>query len=511
MVNKLLKFITSKFFVGSVIIFSQVVFVLLTFYTLQKHYFLWRFILVVLGIIIALHIINRDGDNMFKIGWITLILIQPFVGILFYLMFGNYRIPKRLKNLAKKEKSEKQQSYYHDDSMFLEEIKTNDQSYYRNFHYLSNVANFPIYKNTKTKYLRSGEEKFEVMLEELKKAEKFILIEYFIIASGKMWDQILDILKEKVAQGVEVFVMYDDIGCLTTLPPFYDDELRKMGIRCHVFNPIRITAAIHMNYRNHRKICVIDGKKAITGGVNIADEYINEKKRFGHWRDSAVLIEGEAVWSLTLVFLRFFAYLDNKEIDYFKYKAEKDTTIIEEGYSIPYSDSPTDEQDVGHTIHMNMITNAKEYIYIQSPYVILDQSMQDALILAAQSGVDVRIMIPHIPDKKYVYILTKEYCRKLMRYGVRVYEYLPGFVHAKSFVSDDKTALVGTVNMDYRSYFLHYECGVYFYNNHIVYDVKDDFLTGLEKCREMSYDEYQNVSVIEKMLRIILKIFTPIL
>lgn len=349
------------------------------------------------------------------------------------------------------------------------------------------------------------------MLSELRKAEKFILLEYFIIGTGTMWNQILEILKVKVQQGVEVYVMYDDMGCLTTLPPFYDEELRAMGIKCHVFNPIRLTAAIHMNYRNHRKLCIVDGKIAITGGINLADEYINIKRRFGHWRDSSVLIEGEAVWSFTLVFLRFFAYLDNSEIDYFKYKVDFDTQDEVEGYVVPYSDSPTDEQEVGHSAHMNMITNAKEYLYIQSPYVILDQNMQNALTLAAQSGVDIRIMIPHIPDKKYVYILTKEYCRKLMKHGVKVYEYLPGFVHSKTFVSDDKCALVGTVNMDYRSYFLHYECGVYFYNNNAVKETKEDFIAALEKCRQVSYEEYENVAISEKILRILLNIFTPIL
>ncbi len=508
MLHRISKFITSKFFVACVIIFSQIIFVLLTFYALQKHYYVWRLILVFIGIGVTLHIINREGDNMFKLGWITLILIQPFVGVLFYLMFGNYRIPKRLKNLAK---TDNQESYYHDDSFYLNQIKNEDHSYYRSFNYLSNVAGFPIYQNTKTRYLKSGEEKYEVMLSELNKAEKFILLEYFIIGTGTMWNKILEILIEKVKQGVEVFVMYDDMGCLSTLPPFYDEELRKLGIKCRVFNPIRLTAAIHMNYRNHRKLCIVDGEIAITGGINLADEYINVKRRFGHWRDSSVLIEGEAVWTFTLLYLRFFAYLDNQEIDYFKYKATFDSVSDTNGYIIPYADSPTDEQEVGHSAHMNMITNAKEYLYIQSPYVILDQNMQSALTLAAQSGVDVRIMIPHIPDKKYVYILTKDYCRKLMKYGVKVYEYLPGFVHSKTFVSDDKSALVGTVNMDYRSYFLHYECGVYFYKNNIVNEVKEDFEKTLEKCRQVSYEEYENVAISEKILRILLNIFTPIL
>lgn len=513
MIRYIGKVLTSKWFFACIIIFSQILFVILTFYSLSRQFLLWRILLVITGIIATLHIINREGDNTFKIGWITLILIQPVMGTALYFMLGNARIPKRLKNLAKREKNEKNNKiYYENDDEILNEIKKLDMGIYQSMYFLSNVAGFPVYKNTFTHYLKSGEEKFKTMIEVLKNAKKFILLEYFIIDNGQLWEEILTILKEKVKEGVEVFVMYDDIGCINTLPPYYDRQLREMGIKCRVFNPIRLTAAIQMNHRNHRKLCIVDGEVAITGGINLSDEYANLKKRFGHWRDSSVLIKGEAVWNFTLVFLRFFSYLDNTEIDYFKYKADKSVFAhYEKGYVVPYSDSPTDEVDVGHATHLNMITNAKQYIFIQSPYVVLDQVIRSALIMAAQKGVDVRIMIPHIPDKKYVFYVTQEHCRILMKYGVRIYEYLPGFVHAKTFVCDDTNALVGTVNLDYRSYYQNYECGVLFYQSKVVKQVKEDFLNALNKCREVSYTQYTNVKISEKIIRAVLNVFSPTL
>ena len=268
-----------------------------------------------------------------------------------------------------------------------------------------------------------------------------------------------------------------------------------------------------MNNRDHRKILVIDGKVAMTGGINLADEYINEKERFGHWKDTSVMIKGEAVWNFTLMFLQFWNYDEEVRDNVYDYKASEEELcdIQQDGYVQPFSDSPTDEENVGENTHLNMINGANKYVYMTTPYLVIDQEMKTALLLAAKNGVDVRILTPHIPDKWYVFEVTRANYRDLIAGGVKIYEYTPGFVHAKSFVADDKMAVVGTVNMDYRSYYLHYECGIWFYRSSVVMDVKKDFLATLEKSHQVTLEECTEVSIFVRILRAILYLFSPML
>ena len=351
------------------------------------------------------------------------------------------------------------------------------------------------------------------MVEELKKAEKFIFLEYFIIAPGVMWDTILDILIEKVKQGVEVRVLYDDAGCITTLAPDYYKVLQGLGMKAKVFNPIKPRLAIQMNNRDHRKILVIDGKVGMTGGINLADEYINAKERFGHWKDCSVMLKGEAVWNLTLMFLQFWNYDEKIKDNVFDFKPDFNEFIdIEnDGYVQPYSDSPTDNENVGEYTHINMINGANRYVYATTPYLVIDNEMKTALTLAAKNGVDVRILVPHIPDKWYVFAVTRANYQPLIKAGVKIYEYTPGFVHGKTFVVDDDMAVVGTVNMDYRSYYLHYECGVWFYRSKVVMDVKQDYLHSLAKSHEVTLEECKNVKLPVRIMRSILNLFSPMM
>ena len=310
---------------------------------------------------------------------------------------------------------------------------------------------------------------FPVLVKELEQAEHYIYIEYFIINDGVMWRTILDILEQKVAQGVDVRLIYDGFGCLTTLPYKYDKFLREKGIQCKVFNPFRPVLNIIQNNRDHRKICVIDGKTGFTGGINLADEYINQKERFGHWKDTAVMLKGDAVWSMTMMFLHMWNVVNGIQtpIDYAAHSphAYHPEEFEGSGFVQPFTDTPLDGETLGENVYLNIINRAKRYVYICTPYLIIDNEMMTALCLAAKSGVDVRIMTPGVPDKKMVFLLTQSYYAQLIEAGVKIYEYQPGFLHAKSFVCDDEIAVVGTINLDYRSLYLHFEDGVWIYKN----------------------------------------------
>ena len=325
--------------------------------------------------------------------------------------------------------------------------------------YITDYSNYPITTNNDVDYYPLGELAFEEMLKELKKAEKFIFFEYFIVKPGIMWNKILDILKEKAKSGIEVRVMYDDLGCVGSLNKKYPEELKKFGIKCIVFNRLSPLSGIIMNNRDHRKILVIDGKVAFSGGINIADEYINEDSRFGHWKDNGIKISGDAVWNYTVMFLTMWNSFEKVDEDFNKYKYKFTKNKTNKGYIAPYGESPLDDELLGQNIYLNIINQANDYVYICTPYLITDTDMINSLVLAAKRGVDVRIIIPGIPDKKLVYMLTESYVEPLVSHGVKVYRYTPGFIHGKVFVADDKISTVGTINLDYRSLYLHFECG----------------------------------------------------
>ncbi len=392
-------------------------------------------------------------------------------------------------------------------------LRETDLSVYRQSKYINDYGHFPVYRNTATEYYKCGEEMFPAMLEALRSAEHFIFMEYFIINQGYMVQTIVDILEEKAKQGVEVRLIYDDMGCIGTLPPHYYKILQKKGIKCAAFNPFRPVMSVIMNNRDHRKILVVDGTVGFTGGINLADEYINKIERFGYWKDTGVRIEGEGVWSLTNMFLGMWNSIVRSSEDYKKYlpSVYQTKAFAEDGFVQPYGDSPLDHENVGENIYLNIISRAKKYVYIFTPYLIIDHETLVTLRNAAKSGVDVRIVTPGIPDKKMVYLLTQSYYTPLLEAGVKIYQYTPGFLHAKSFVCDDEIATVGSVNLDFRSLYLHFECGVFMYRSKAVMQVKQDCMETFACSEEISLAFCRKRPLPVRMLQSLLRLFAPLM
>jgi cardiolipin synthase len=467
---------------------------------------------IVLSIIAVLGIINSRDNPAYKIAWLIPILVFPIFGGLFYLIFGGNKLSSRMKQKMKYIMN-KTREVLEPCECTIGEIGLQDERARNQSRYIQNYAFYPPYCNTMTEYLSLGEIKFAKLLEELRKAERYIFLEYFIIEEGLMWNSILNILEEKAAKGVDVRVIYDDAGCLFTLPYGYDKQLEKKGIKCCVFNPLVPLLIPRLNNRDHRKIVVIDGQVGFTGGINLADEYINEFEKHGHWKDTAIMLKGEAVWGLTVMFLAMWDYLKGIDEDFNKFKADCSgfSKIGCSGYVQPFADSPLDEEPVGETIYLNLINKAKRYLYITTPYLIIDNQMERALTSAAKGGVDVRIITPHIPDKWYVHEVTKSFYKNLVKSGVRIYEYSPGFMHAKTVVVDDEYGVVGTINMDYRSFFSHFECGVWMYKTSSIYEIKDDFISTLKDCSEITMEYFQGIKWYHTLVGSFLRVFSPLM
>ncbi len=460
---------------------------------------------------VSLHILVRKDKGAYKLTWVFLIMLFPVFGGLFYLLIHVQSSNKQFtKRLDKIENLSRELYIMPQDRMA--EAKSCISSHLRQIDYLQNTAGFPVYKKTRTEFLPSGERMLKVMLEELSKAEKYIFMEFFIIEEGVMWDSILNVLKDKAAQGVEVRLMYDDMGCFLRLPANYSKMLAESGIKCTVFNPFRPLLATIQNNRDHRKIAVVDGVCAITGGVNLADEYINAVERFGVWKDAALLLKGEAAWSFTLTFLRMWALSNNVSEDYMSFYPwkDKDCEISDDGWVIPYADSPLDYENVGENVYLEMISSSKNYLYICTPYLVVDDSMIAELSLAAKSGVDVRIITPRKWDKWYVHMTTRSYYRDLIAAGVRIYEYSEGFIHSKTFVSDDETAVVGTINMDFRSLYLHFECAAWMCKSSAIAQVKKEFIDTLDICEEITAESCR-YNFFMRLIQNIFRLFAPLM
>lgn len=378
-------------------------------------------------------------------------------------------------------------------------------------HYMHRTGCFPVYKNTDMKYYPLGEDKWLDLLAELEKAEHFIFLEYFIIDEGVMWGQVLEILARKAREGLDVRVMYDGTCEFSVLPHDYPKRMQALGIKCKMFAPMRAFVSTHYNYRDHRKIAVIDGHTAFTGGVNLADEYINRRERFGHWKDTAIMLKGEAVRSFTLMFLQMWS-INEKEVEIdrflnFPTKAPEHS----KGFVLPYGDCPLDNDKVGERVYMDMLNRAQNYVYIMSPYLILDGEMETALKFAAERGVDVRLVLPGIPDKKMPWALAKTHYSSLMASGVKIYEYTPGFVHAKVFVADDCEAVVGTINLDYRSLYHHFECAAYMYDTACIPAIKADAEETMARSTPVEKDFMRREKLGIKLLGFIMKALAPLM
>lgn len=511
--NKILKKVFNRAVVCIIGILLQVAYLVMVFLTFGTLYTYSYFIFLGLGIALSLYIYNRDINPSYKMAWIFVILSFPLFGVMFYIFFGNSHSGDRLRKRMMQYSDEARVLLPQNDELMSKLHKDNSAAE-KQVKYLYDYSGYPVYSDTSTTYFPTGEDKFAAMLEELEKAERFIFLEYFIISKGKMWDSVLDILERKAKQGVDVRLIYDDVGCLLTLPYKYNEEMERRGIKCRVFNPFRPIWSAKMNNRDHRKILVIDGHTAFTGGINLADEYINAYEKYGHWKDSAVMLRGAGVWSFTVMFLTMWSFLEKDSREdhrQFMPRPEDIINIKSTGVVVPYTDSPLDDEPVGENVYLNIINSAENYVYITTPYLVIDNEMQTALVLAAKSGVDVRIITPHIPDKWFVFAVTRAHYRKLLRYGIKIYEYTPGFIHAKNWVSDDKAAVVGTINLDFRSLYLHFECAAFMYRCECIPDIKRDYLETLKQCQEITYSDCIHISIFRRIGRAVLRLFAPMM
>ncbi|MBR3755628.1 MAG: cardiolipin synthase [Firmicutes bacterium] len=470
--------------ITGILILIQAVYVWELLFNLTTYSPYISLIITVGAVIMALYIIWRDDNPAYKMGWLMTICLMPILGALLYLFYGNKRPAKPL--IRKLEPCEKKHRKDLEQTATVEEIECPRLAGISK--YLSKHGPYPAWGNTQTTYYALGDDAYPRLLADLEKAEHSIFMEYFIISEGEMWHSIFDILKRKAAQGVDVRLMYDDVGTLPTMPKAFVKELRAAGIKVHAFNPLRPIISLVYNNRDHRKMAIIDSYICHTGGYNLADEYINKEVRFGHWKDTGLRLEGDAVWNYTVMFLTMWnAFVPTEEsFESFRPHVHHPEAFVGNGGIVqPYSDTPLDEESVGENVYLEILNQAKDYTYIFTPYLVIDNEMVTALSMAAKRGVDVRLVTPGIPDKKMVFKLTRSYYRPLIKAGVRIYEYTPGFIHAKSFISDDQVGVVGTINMDYRSLYLHFECATMMIGCEALKDLKQDCFDTFEKSDEI--------------------------
>ena len=437
----------------------------------------------------------------------------PLFGGLFYLFItGQMHTKNYFQRLSSLEKEIN--GNYPQDEIIVQELRLKFPNRKNIANYIGSVSGMNVLMDSHSRYFPSGEEMLENMLRELKKAKKYIFVEFFIIGEGHMWDSILEVLKQKAAEGVDVRVMYDGMGSMTTLPHNYGKELCSFGIKCRVFSPFTPFLSALQNNRDHRKIMVIDGEVAFTGGTNLSDEYVNINYAPGHWKDMSVMIMGEAAFSFARMFLCIWNHIGNEKEDISLFEpSEKPSAedITYKGFVIPYSDMPHDKFQTGEAVYLDIINRAKDYVYITTPYLVLDHEMVVALTNASYSGVDIKIICPRVADHWYVRAVGYSYYRELLEAGIELYEYTPGFIHGKTFVSDDEVCVVGSINLDYRSLYLHFECAALFIGSPIVSDVKNDFEKTLASCTPITFESCTDTNIFKKILNALLKLFAPLM
>ena len=455
--------------------------------------------------VMVLYLLNSEHDPSSKVTWLVFIMITPIFGTRF-LFFTQMNFGHRRLGGLFRAQVEKTRYALSQDEQTVAALKEADPSSAGIARYLARTGCFPVYRGCNTQYFRLGEDMFDRIMEEMAKAEHFIFLEFFIIQEGQMLGEMLELLSRKAAEGVEVRLIYDGMNEFFFVPRDYPKKLEQLGIRCKVFAPLRPFLSTHYNYRDHRKILVIDGHTAFTGGVNLADRYINLEEVFGHWKDTGLMIRGEAARSFTLMFLQNWN-MTEKEPTYEPYLHAEQAAepSAGDGFVIPYASSPLERSRAGEMVYIDILNRAQRYVHIMTPYLILDGELETALCFAAERGVEVSIIMPGVPDKKMPYALAKTFYPQLMRAGVKIYEYTPGFVHAKCFVSDDCRAVVGTINLDYRSLYHHFECAAYLYGTEAVRDVESDFQATAALCHEVKPRDLRNLNVLTRLSGVLLK------
>ncbi len=497
---------TGRLVITAILALLQIAITLLAIFLMSDKFIYFTIAVTALSLIVVIHIVNTPTNPAYKLAWIIPILSFPIFGGLLYIISKGQASTKEFRNKEIKI-SDQVNVHYGKDTDTLLALQSHDQSAALTAKYLSGVG-YPLRRGSHEEFLPSGEACFEAMKRELAKAEKYIFIESFIIREDSFWRELYVPLCEKARNGVDVRIIYDGMGS-STLTSDFKKRMAEVGIKVMVFNPYKPSVTVIQNNRDHRKIFVVDGKVAITGGVNIGDEYINRSERFGHWKDASVLISGEAAKSFALMFLKTWYLanpIDDNIADFLpEVSAEYSSSFVQ-----PYADSPLDNENSGEQTYLNIISRATDYIYITTPYLIPDNELITALSLAAKSGVDVRIITPAIPDKWYVHMVTRSFYPELVNNGVKIYEYTPGFIHSKTVVVDGKCAVVGSVNLDYRSLFLHFECAAFIVNSPSIGDITDDFLETQSKSEIITPDKFRLIKRRHGILMSILRLFAPI-
>ncbi len=567
--------IFSKLVLGAVAILAQLAWICYMVYRATAISKSFSLLFNILAVVLALYIINKDTRLYFKLSWVFFILCFPVAGCPCYFLFGRSDLTrKRRKRLAKVH--EQISVHRQEDPKIKNQLKEDENAWHQS-EYITKNGKYPIYQEKETTYYKSGEDMFPQFLEDLRSAKEYIFLEYFILAPGVMLDSIVDILEQKVKEGVHVRLLYDDVGSIKCLPNHYYRGLQEKGIHCALFHPFRPMMSIIMNNRDHRKICVVDGRIAYTGGVNLADEYINEIERFGYWKDEAIRVTGESAWGFAMMFMELWNYcvggdedcmkfcpkeylpqsdadaLEKENVDTVKVGTSADVVHIggqeecnnesvksdekeandsdktkvceqtavvnndkafcnqaERGYVQPFSDSPLDHEYISENLYLNIINRANRYVYIFTPYLITSQEIATALITAAKSGVDVRIVTPEIPDKKLPYLLTQSNYEPLIKDGVKIYQYTPGFIHSKCILADDIYGVVGTINLDYRSLYLHFECGVYLYKAKALETLKEDMLETFDVSHEVVLKDHHGKNFFFQLFLSVLRLLAPL-
>lgn len=500
--------IFSRVTLAVLFIILQILFIYLIF-SIGKH-IVWIFGgFTLISIVIVLFIINSKRNPSYKIAWIIPLLLFPGFGVLIYTM---YMLQFSIRNMKKRLSEEEivSKKYLRQNNSVLNSIRKNDKYLYNLAKYVDNVSNYRIYGVNNIDYFSNCVDLYDDLLEELSKAQDYIFLEFFIIDKGYMLDGILNILKNKVKEGVEVRIMYDGMGSLFTMHKDFVSELESYGINVKIFSPLKPIISFHYNYRDHRKLIIIDGKIVYTGGFNIADEYINKRERFGYWKDNGIKLDSLVVNSYVVMFLELWNIDTNRE-EYNKYVRYDYSDNLDNGYVIGYGTSPFYDNQLGKRIYLDIINRAVDYVYIMSPYLILDDEMMASLSYASLRGVDVKIFMPSIPDKKLIYYLGRSYYKELLDVGIEIYEYKLGFNHSKVFLSDDMVTVVGTINLDYRSLYLHFENGCYIYKSDVIKDIKHDFKNALKNSIKISDTNIKEYSIVKRVLGKILRLLAPLL
>ena len=463
----------------------------------------------VLALCVAFYIYGKDMNAGFKLPWIIAILAFPVLGLCLYFLFGRPGATKHMRQHFEKIDADLEGTLVQDENV-LKNLEATDFAVANQARYLWKCAGYPAWQNTDVEFHKTAEEGLEAQKRELRKAKKFIFMEYHAIEESSAFLELKEILVQKAKEGVEVRVFYDDVGSFVFINKDFIKRMEAVGIQCRVFNPMHPFLNIFMNNRDHRKITVIDGKVGFTGGYNLAEEYFNRTHPYGYWKDTGIMLTGDAVRNLTVMFLEMWNAVRKTDMDYDKYLPKVEYTAKEQGFVQPYADSPLDHETTGENVYMNLIKNAKHEIFFTTPYLIITDEMSRELRMAARRGVDVRIVTPGIPDKKMVYQMTRSYYSELARNGVRIYEYTPGFIHAKQCVCDGESATVGTINMDYRSLYLHFENGVLMYHYDAVAEIRRDFEDIFAASTEVTEKYNGRKSVLARMGRGVLRLFSPL-